>query len=533
MNLRQALFLLHAVCLVGMAVPFALGYSYTERLATRPSLYRVEVADRVTGPPAATRPRRAAVVVFDGLGYKEALGMRSMSALRERGQCWKTDVGPLPISRPVYGVLSTGVEQDRGGALVNDTDAPHAAESLWEIARAAGRTVAAVSELTWWQELFPRGFSSYQTAPRSADYFRLAPPADLLLIHPLYVDETGHTDGARSPAYREAVARADRELLGFLDTLDLQRDFIVVTADHGHSLRGGHGGTQDRVANVLSCFAGVGVLPRPELAARRLTSLAPALTLLLGLHFPTSMRAGDDELDALWELVDPRAVGAPYLAERRQALARFRAENRAQVARFWPPSGGSWTAFYTAARGRYAARALPLGGVVALLLAVHFRGHRRLGRASGRGRGFAFGLLWLTGCLAAAYGLQVLLRGSFDMSSINHRHSFIRFTAALGGAVTLGGLGLHLLLRRSPRALIWDLTLLSLLGTVLSVAQPLIFGWHLGFPVPPPAVYFFPYFAALFFGALNAVALLIGLFDFADHGWLKLAGALELASPDG
>ena len=532
MTLRQALFLLHAVCLVGMAVPFALGYSYTERLATRPSLYRVTVADKVAGPPAATRPRRAVVVVFDGLGYKEALGMRSTAILRGRGQCWKTDVAPLSISRPVYGVLSTGLEQDRGGALVNDTDAPHAAESLWEIARDAGRTVAAVSELTWWRDLFPRGFSSYQTAPRDADYFRLAPPADLLLVHPLYVDETGHTDGAGSPAYREAVARADRELLGFLATLDLQRDFIVVTADHGHSLGGGHGGKQDRVANVLSCFAGVGVLARPVLAGRRMTSLAPALTLLLGLHFPTSMRAGDDELDALWELADPDVLGAPYLAERRQALERFRAENRVQVSGFWPPSGGSWTAFYAAARGRYAARALPLGGLAALLLAVHFRGHRRLGSVSKHGRRFFFGLLWLAGFLGAAYGLQVLIRGSFDMSSIDNRHGFIRFTAALGFVVTLAGLGLHLLLRRSPRALIWDLTMLSLVGTVLCVAQPLIFGWHLGFPVPPPAIYFFPYFAALFFGTMNAVALLIGLFDFADHGWLKLAGAVELAGPE-
>jgi hypothetical protein len=530
MRLRQALFILHAVCLVGLVVPFALGYSYTGRLATRPSLYQIKVPDQLARPPAASLPRRAAVVVIDGLGYKEALGMRATQFLRARGQCWKTDVGPLSISRPVYGVLSTGVEQDRGGALVNDTDAPHAAGSLWELARAAGLSVAAVSELTWWQELFPRGFSSYQTPPRSADYFRLAPAADLLLLHPLYVDEIGHTDGAASAAYREAVARADRELLGLLDKLELQRDLIVFTADHGHSLSGGHGGVQDRVANVLTCFAGAGVEPQPALAARRMTSVGPALTLLLGLPFPDSMRAGDDELDALWQLADPLRLGSAYLTERRQALQRFRAANRAELTRLCPTCGGSWTTFYAAARARAMLRALPLGAGVALLLALHFRGHRRLRGA--RGAGGWFGLLWLLGCLAAAYGLQVLLRGSFDMSSVNNRFSFIRFTVALGLAVTLGGLGLHLLVRRSPRALIWDLTMLSLLGTVLSLGQPLVYGWHLDFPVPPPQIYFFPYFAALFFGTLNAVALLIGLFDWADHGWLKLAGALELTSPE-
>ena len=530
MTLRQVLLVLHALCLGGLIAPFALGYTYSERLATRPSLYPVAVADQIAQP--VPRPRRTVVAVLDGLGYKDAQGMRAAQRLRERGQCWKTDVGPLPMSRPVYAVLSTGVEQDRGGALSNDATTPHAAVSLWEIGRAAGLTVAAVSELSWWQDLFPRGFTSYLMPPRSANYFALLPQADLALVHPVYIDETGHQAGAGSAAYRAAVGRADDELTGLLDTIDLSRDLFVLTADHGHSLGGGHGGAQERVAKVLTCFAGRGVQGRSAVMNRRMITLAPALTLLLGLPFPPGMRAGDDDLDALWELADPDAFPVGYLAERHQAVARFRQQNQAAVRHLSAASGGSWRAFYDAARRQWTLRGLLLLVLLGPLIALHAHGHRHLYRTGGELAGLRFGLLWLIGCAAAAYILQVTLRGSFDMSSVNHRESFIRFTLTLGAAVTTLGLLVHLLIRRSLRALAWDLGMLSLAGTLLCILHPLVFGWHLGFPVPPPPVYFFPYFGALFLGALNVVALLFCGFGWASQGWLKLSGTLERTRQD-
>jgi Type I phosphodiesterase / nucleotide pyrophosphatase len=543
MPLRRALLILFACCLTGILVPLGLGLTYTERLATRPAAYLVSVPDRPAPSPEVRRPRRTVLIVFDGLGYEEARGMRAIARLGERGQCRKTDVGSLTLSRPVYGTISTGVEQDRGGALINDSTAPHQAESIWQIARESGLTVAAVSELPWWRELFPGAFTTYLTPPREADYFRLAPPADLLLVHPLYIDETGHASGADSDEYRAAVARADRELLDFSTTLDLDRDLLVVTADHGHALRGGHGGRQDRIAHVLTCYAGPGVAHRAELGAReagpgfgaargpietgtlRVTSLAPSLMLLMGLRFPAGMRAGDDDLDALWEVADATAFPAAYLEERHGAVARFRAENQAQVTRWRPGSGGSWAAFYAASRREQAASALPFAGLLVLLVWIHRRGHRLLSmRAAGGRSGFRFGLVWWVGCGVAAWALQTGLRGSFDMSSIANGSAFIRFTLALGIGVGVGALALHLLLRRSRPALLWDASLLSLVGTTLCLAHPAALGWHVGFPVPAPPLFFFPFFAALFLPAWNGVALLF-------CAWATLAPAWPLATP--
>jgi hypothetical protein len=334
-----------------------------------------------------------------------------------------------------------------------------------------------------------------------------------MLFHPLYIDEAGHEHGAASGAYRASVVRADGELLDFLGTLDLAQDLVVVTADHGHALTGGHGGRQDRIAQVLTCYAGPGVKHRPEIGAMHMTSLAPSLSLLLGLRFPAGMRAGDDDLDVLWELVEPDAFPAEYLPERRRTIDRFRAENQARVAGWSPASGGSWTAFYRAARRRQALRALPFLGVLALLVWAHERGHRCLPR---RGRsGFVFGVTALVVFAVVAWALQIALRGSFDMSSINNRRSFLTFTILLGVAVSAGAVGLHVLLRRSLRDLVWDLCLLSLAATTLCLAHPIVFGWHLDFPVPAPPFFFFPLFATLFLLGTNAVGLLVGLFVLA------------------
>jgi hypothetical protein len=220
------------------------------------------------------------------------------------------------------------------------------------------------------------------------------------------------------------------------------------------------------------------------------------------------MRAGDDNLDALWEIIDAKTYPAAYLADRRAAVERFRAANRAQVKSWLPATGGSWKSFYAAALRQHATGVAAVLLVLLVVLLLHQRGHRAIHHGHRGQKGFRFGVLWLLCCVVAAVALQAGLRGSFDMSSVNYRESFIRFTSALGFGVGVAAFGLHLAVRRSQRALLWDMSILSLVGTILCVAQPALYGWRVGFPVPPPAAFFLPYFAALFLSALNGTSLL-------------------------
>lgn len=513
MKLQRLLLLVLACFGLGLCIPLALGLTYSDRVSTHAGFYQISVTDAMKPPPELHRPRRTVLVVFDGLGYQEAQTMEALHAMEERGQCRKTDVGSLSLSRPVYSVISTGLEQDRTGVRSNDMTEPLAAQSIWNVARQAGLSVSAVSELSWWRELFPSGFSRYQLGDETQNLFQIAQSpdlhADLQLIHPTYIDESGHHAGAGSPGYRQAVRRGDAELTAFMSSLDLSKDLLIVTADHGHSLRGGHGGLQDRIAHVLTCYAGVGVAHRPEIESMRATTIAPSIALLMGLPFPADMRAGDDDLDTLWSIADTSTLPASYLAERRQTVERFRSENRVQLLQWLPQSKGSWQRFF--AWHRHSQRLGVMAFVaMAFLFVAHALLHRSLPQQPRRHRaGLLFGWTWMVLFALLSYWLQVGLRGSFDMSSIDARAGFIRFTLILGTVWALGAAGIHFLVRRRLDALLLDLAAASLIGTVLSLAQPLTQGYHVGFPVPAPAVYFFPYFAALFLAALNGIGILL------------------------
>ncbi|MFO0575320.1 MAG: alkaline phosphatase family protein [Polyangia bacterium] len=504
------------------------GSTWSDRLSSHRGFYQVTATPNAPSPPLALpRTRRTVVVVLDGLSYRDAQGLGALESLAASGQCRKTYVGSMSMSRPMYAVISTGLEADRTGSRGNDDTSPLAAESIWDVAQQAGLSVSAVSELPWWHELFPRGFSRYDVRPRPENYFAQMVPADVQLVHTVYIDETAHDFGARSPEFQAAVRRADRELWGLLGTLDLSRDLLLVTADHGHSLRGGHGGQQERVAHVQTCFAGPRVQRRGTGGTLRSTSIAPALAVLLGLRFPAQLRAGagpgglpDDELEVLWQIVDPAGFPPGYLDQRRAELERFRAENRQQLLRWLPQSDGTWTAFYEHAQRQQARRWLLCAAAVGLVLALQAAAQLRLLRAHKKRWPVLQALLsvgWLGSVWALGFGLQVLLRGSFDLTSTNHREEFIHFTCALGALCGTTAVLVHIAWRRSLRALMLDLS--ALLGTsaLAAAAHPFVLGWKLGFPIPRPELMFFPYFAALFVGCLAGLGVAVALIGWV-HG---------------
>lgn len=505
---RRAALGLAVCCTLGVAASTTLGVSYDTRHSSHEGFHRVSVHDTLGVVSGFHRPRRTVVVVVDGLGHLEAEHMRSIARLGAVGQCLTTDVGSLSVSRPVFAVLSTGLEQDRTGVRGNDDPAPLGAESIWDVARVSGMTVSAVSELTWWGELFPGGFDTHLVAPRADDYFQLAPPADLQLVHPVYVDEAGHEGGAASVEYEDAVARVDAEMTGLLDTLDLRRDLVIMTADHGHSLRGGHGGTQDRIARVVTCYAGVGVRALSARGEMQATSFAPSVALLLGLRFPANMRAGGDDLDTLFTIADPAAFPAGYLDERRATIERFRDENRAELRRWLPTSEGSWRRFRDHERALQIARALPAALLILAVLVWQARRHLRHDGV----RGAVFGTVFVLGGYAGLYLTQLAVRGSFDLTSVSTGGDFIAFTVLMALAWSALGVVVHARARRSVSALLADWSALSIVGTLLCVAHPLAFGWRVGYPAPPAELQFFPYFATLALSAIQGTGLLLAAF---------------------
>ena len=508
---RRTWLLAHATLhVIAGSMAVLLADTYPRRISSPQGHFLVHTVDE--GPRAAfDRPESVVVTVADGLGAEAAQHTRAVAWFRAHGRCFSTNVGSPSISRPVYAVLSSGVEQDRTGVRGNDAHDPAPVRSVWEEARDAGWHVKVVSSLAWWHELFPNGFDEYLELPQAADFFEQVRPHELDLLHVLYIDHAGHEQGAGSREYVDAVRRLDHEASAFIAKTNLDESLLVFTADHGHSIIGGHGGSDPRVATVLTCFAGKNVKPRSS----------------AGHATRDGDRAGA-------RAAHGRSVPAPHARRRRRsrhrcsrscapttqdaALPRGPQAGGGEVPRAQPRAArpkmtgtvGSWDEFYRQ-RGRSQTWhwAVILGLLVVVLL-TSFR---------------ALHLAWGLVTIAVITGAFWVTRGSFDLTAMTTR--FLARTTVLW--LTLGATSALLLgwLRGSASdALRMQATCtVVLLGVTLGHIA--VYGLTLGFPIPPPTLLFLPYFSTV---ALAARSVLGARHDRLSGG-ARVHGS-RAASPD-
>lgn len=488
---------LAAVCVLCAGVCAWIGSTYISRLSDHRGYYLVEVVDPVRAEPPR-RPRTTTLVVVDGLRRDAAQSMEVVRRLGAHGQCRDAEVGSYTVSRPIYALLSTGLEVDRSGARNNDETSALHAESIWDVAVEAGLTAGVASQLPWWHQLFPRALAAAVEVDKGDNVFHAAAAlrTDLTVVHPVYVDTAGHDAGGDSKQYRAAVARADAEATAWLETLDLSRDLVIFTADHGHVDAGGHGAQQPEVATVWVCFTGPGIAHRSTAPPLDSRVIAPAIAVALGLRFPKHMRAGTDGLDQLWTLFDP--LPAAYEADRRRSIALFRDRNAAALSA-WVGRGEAPT-WEDLVDLRRRARWKPVAWLLAALAAA--LGFALHARALTR-RQVATSLLWIAGTFAATCATWVLLRGSFDYTSINERNPFIINSLSICGVAAIAATWLHRRLFADPLRRAADHATLALVVLGLCLAHTAAFGWPLGFPVPHRIVLFFPFFGAVF-GCVHA-----------------------------
>lgn len=501
--------------IVCIGVASFLGESYISRLPNHAGYFLVAVEDAVTTPPVF-RPRRTFFVVVDGLRRDAAETMKVVAALERSGQCRISDQGPYTVSRPEYALLSTGLEVDRSGARNNDLTAPLFAESVWEVARRSGLRVTGSSHLPWFAQLFPRGFDRFTALEElSADVFAAttAPLGDVNVFHPLYVDEEAHLHGAAGASYAAAVARVDREIAGLLERVDLDRDLVVLTADHGHRDAGGHGGAQPEIKDVLACFAGPNVARRSDRARFDGRVTGPLLSVLLGLPFPKHMRAGDDGLDAVWEVTrrddDEGATyfGAPYLEERRRAVERFREENRVALERWLGDAPGVWSRLYAREARAQDVRVAALGLAACAVFLVVMRRRRASARAVLRTA------LFLVATAVVIWLVHRAVLGELDYTVVNRRAEFVPRAFVVSTVSAALSVLVHAFIVRDRERRVGDGVLVVALLLALNLGHVVVYGWPLGFPLPPAAARYFPFFGAVVLAAYAGALVPLVLWD--------------------
>ena len=251
---------------------------------------------------------RLVFVLLDGLGAgAAATHMSFLAALTAGGHARHTELMAElpPLSRPIYATLLTGMTPLETGILRNEDARLAPAPTLFARARAAGLTTAAAA-YHWMSELcngapFVPGrdrlcddaslpishglFYSEDAYPdaelfRDAEALRQRFTPDLLLVHSMGIDFAGHTAGAGSAAYREAVRAADALLALHVPAWLAWGASVLVTSDHGMDADASHSDATDAARRVPFWLVGA---PQDAPLPSRQADIAPLAARLLGI----------------------------------------------------------------------------------------------------------------------------------------------------------------------------------------------------------------------------------------------------------
>jgi hypothetical protein len=299
----------------------------------------VHEALRIDDPRTPRLSGRVVLVIVDGLGVDES-ATPYLDELRRRGVAATARVPYPTISRPNYVTILSGVPPADSGVRANRVAAPIAVDTVMDRVHAADQRVATASDFGLLASLFVRGTPSLVGVDWIERGTHVAPPppltwpfddairvgsldalgsaiaelaagdAALVAVLVLDVDRAGHAAGV-GDEYRAAAAAADHMLRRAFAGIDLTRDTVIVTADHGHVRPGGHGGDEPEVSHVPLVLAGSGVVAGATARDARLVDVAPTVAALLGIPAP-----GHAEGRALVELLQL----TPEQAARRSAI---------------------------------------------------------------------------------------------------------------------------------------------------------------------------------------------------------------------
>lgn len=212
------------------------------------------------------------VVGIDGAAFDflDDAAMPNLDALMARGMVSTSNLYGTPmagtISGPGWSTIATGVWPDKHNVVDNNW-APIATTVFGP----------AVDSRT-------QGGDDVGTTAKAVE--TIASGADDVFVHLDEVDGAGHSTGTNGAAYGAALAKADGELGQILAAVEARPSdeewLIVVTADHGHTPTGGHGGSTPAEREVFVIAAGPGIEPgvRDDV---KLTDIAPTMLSAVGV----------------------------------------------------------------------------------------------------------------------------------------------------------------------------------------------------------------------------------------------------------
>ena len=242
------------------------------------------------------------VVGIDGAAFDFLAGadMPNLDALMARGMVSSSNLYASPragtISGPGWSTIATGVWPDKHNVVDNNFSAPRFDQYPDYLTRIeAAKPDRSTAVVATWAPIATtvfggavdsrvQGGNDVGTTAQAVQ--TIAGGADDVFVHLDEVDGAGHSVGTNGAAYARALAKADGELGQILAAVDARpagEDWtIIVTADHGHTPTGGHGGNSAAERKVFVIAAGPGIEPGVRHDVK-ISDVAPTVLSAVGI----------------------------------------------------------------------------------------------------------------------------------------------------------------------------------------------------------------------------------------------------------
>ncbi|MER9032120.1 alkaline phosphatase family protein [Mesorhizobium sp. M0674] len=266
------------------------------------------------------------LIIFDGVPYRNwrrLMGNLEGWVQSGEAQVWKMRSVLPSTSACCYAAIHTGVSPQEHGILSNENRfLVNKPDIFSEVSKAGGKTGAVTH--SYWSEFFrsypfdlvedmeydePNGpiahgrfhtMTGYnarnQMTPSDVDLFATLTmltrrhAIDYGILHTCTLDSMGHRFGHDCHEMDHACYAMDGMLAAFLPGWRQAGYEVIVTADHGQTDRGHHGGRDDEMQDFALYYFGAGKGPDPDTLLDQL-QLAPTVLKRLGVPVPETMKA--------------------------------------------------------------------------------------------------------------------------------------------------------------------------------------------------------------------------------------------------
>ena len=271
--------------------------------------------------------RKLLLIILDGVPYanwRRYFGCLEGWVKSGEARVWRMRASLPSMSGPCYASIHTGTPPQVHGVLTNRHIHRVQKPDVFGQVRAGGGVTGAVTH-SWWSEFFNRapfdmvrdieydeptsqsinhgrfhtmtGYDNInQATPCDADLFATLTSLcgrfglNYGILHTCTLDSMGHRFGHDCPEMDHACALLDAMLAAFLPAWIAQGYEVIVTADHGQSLRGHHGGTGDDQQDFALYYFGPAEGPGGDVLLDQL-QLAPTILRRLGAPIADTMQA--------------------------------------------------------------------------------------------------------------------------------------------------------------------------------------------------------------------------------------------------